>query len=109
MGAILSAINVNKDTSYQSINAKPMVTISARMFQREPNYSQHCNQSGVSISADIFTNIYMLHFKFLYVFTILRRYISSYLSLSQYVASLVALQVFTYLRIRALRFTTQFI
>ena len=43
-----SAINVKRDTSIKSINAKPIGTISARMFQRGPNYSQHCNQSEVS-------------------------------------------------------------
>ena len=31
-----------------------MGTISTRMFQREPKYSQYCNQSGVSISTSLF-------------------------------------------------------
>ena len=44
-----SAINVNTGTSTYSINAKPMGTISARMFQGGPNYSQLSNQSEVSI------------------------------------------------------------
>ena len=35
-----------------------MGTISARMFQQGPNYSQHCNQSGVSISTNLFSISY---------------------------------------------------
>ena len=60
-------------TSSKSINAKSRGTILARMFQGGLNYSQHCNQIKVSISTDLFTNLYMLHVKFLYIFTILRR------------------------------------
>ena len=55
----------------------------------------HCNQSGVLILTDIINQIYMLHVKFQYVFTILQRYIIK----SQYVASWLALQV---LRIQGL-------
>ena len=64
MGTISSALNVTQgqkrsyQTSSSSINAKSLGTISACMFPQEPNYSQHCNQSGVSLSTDVFTKIF---------------------------------------------------
>ena len=82
MGAILSAIDVNKDTSYKLINANPMgksyrcqldsnsISINAKpigailvcMFQQELNYSLGSNQIEVSISINIF-EVYMLQVK----------------------------------------------
>ena len=64
MGTISSALNVTQEhkrsyqTSTSSINAKSQGKILACMFPQEPNYSQHCNQSGVSLSNDVFKKIF---------------------------------------------------
>ena len=45
------AINVNTDTSSQSINAKPMGTISVHMFQRELAINANTETSSQWINA----------------------------------------------------------
>ena len=51
------------------------------MFQRNHNYSQHCNKSGVSVSTNVF-EVYMLQVKVnLDIITIL---MSLFISYDQY-------------------------
>ena len=59
LGEIALAIGVNTNTSSQSIKS---YTISTRIIQRKPNYSQHCYQSGVSILTNVF-EVYILQVK----------------------------------------------
>ena len=51
----------------QAIN-RYLGTISARMFQREPNYFTLIKAEFL-ILTDLFTNIYMLHVKFFYAYS----------------------------------------
>jgi len=58
------------DNSDLLIHANTLGTISISMFQRN-QITLYFNQSGVMILADLIYEIFMLHVKFQYVFTIL--------------------------------------